>query len=154
MLDVVITVNWYVERLWGQNVICMNFQITMKSIYLLPIRKSHKFAQAQIYDLMSNIDYQLLVDPKIPQNILSNNAQISRNVIVYIKNERTFQTDFFDNFVKVEVEKECNLVAILAAVKALFSNSQIFVVLSIRKTQLKKKLRKEYVLLDEDECFN
>ena len=90
----------------------------------------------------------------MPPSLLANNSQISRNIIVYVKNGRSFATDFFDNFVKIEVGRECDLVAILAAVKALFSNSQIFVALSTGKTLLKKKLRKEYVLLDEDECFN
>ena len=117
------------------------------------MRKESCFAQAQIFNFNKYVDYLLLVDPKYPICVLPDNARLGRNVIVYMKNKRSRMNNFFANFVKIEVEKENDLITILSAVKKLFPDTPIFVVLSAKSISLMKKLRKEYILLDEDECF-
>lgn len=125
----------------------------MNRSYMLPMRKESCFAQAQIFNFNKYVDYLLLVDPKYPICVLPDNARLSRNVIVYMKNKRSRINNFFANFVKIEVEKENDLMTILSAVKKLFPDTPIFVVLSAKSISLMKKLQKEYILLDEDECF-
>lgn len=126
----------------------------MINSYLIQIKINQEFAQARIFNLNKDFDFQLLVNRNLLPTFNRRFLSINREVIVYIRNERLSLRDSFLEFIKVEVGEKDDLACILKAINVLFPRSDIFI--STPKTEYRKlrNLFKNFVFLTEEECFS
>ena len=127
----------------------------MINSYFLPISSNKEFVQARVFDYKRGYTFELMIGDVLRPTFDVCPLSEKRDIIIYVGSDcKDYLSDYFDDFVKVELDDKRDLEAAIRALHIKFPNAGLYVACSKQDT---RRLQQKFPLvafLPDDYCFS
>lgn len=127
----------------------------MINSYFLPISSNKEFVQARVFDYKRGYTFELMIGDALRPTFDVCPLSEKRDIIIYVGSDcKDYLSDYFDDFVKVELDDKRDLEATIRALHIKFPNAGLYVACSKQDT---RRLQQKFPLvafLPDDYCFS
>ena len=127
----------------------------MINSYFLPIASNKEFVQARVFDYKRGYTFELMIGDALHPRFDVYPLSERREIIIYVSaGYKDYLSDYFESFIKVELDDKRDLEAVVRALRIKFPNARLYVACS---KQDARRLQQKFPLvafLPDDYCFN
>lgn len=127
----------------------------MINSFFLPIPNNKEFIRAKVTNFKRGYTFELMIGDKYHPTFNTPSFSEDRKIIIYVGLDcEEFLREYFEDFIKVELEENRDLEATIRALHVKFPNAGLYVACSKHDS---RRLRKKFpfvVFLPEHYCFS
>ena len=127
----------------------------MPNSYFLPIPSNKEFVQARVFDYKCGYTFELIIGDTLRPSFDVCPLSEKREIIIYVGTDcKDYLSDYFESFIKVELDDKRDLEAAIRALRIKFPNAGLYVACS---KQDARRLQQQFPLvafLPDDYCFS
>lgn len=127
----------------------------MVNSYFLPVPNNKGLIQAKVFDYKHGYIFELMIGDAFHPTFDVYSLSEKRKIIIYVGSDCIdYLSDYFEDFIKVELEENRDLEATIRALHVKFPNAGLYVACSKHDS---RRLRKKFpfvVFLPEHYCFS